>query len=384
MWKLMHDGAISHSDRTKMCEFLMSDARLTYGAKVKEFENKWSKWLGVKHSVFVNSGSSANLILVQAAHDLYGHGSWAAQSCTWSTNIAPIIQLQKKGGIFLTDIDLKNLGPSIEDVSNYIKLHDIKYIFLTHVLGLSALSEELIKLCSENGVIIFEDCCESHGTVWNGNKIGTVGKASTFSFFYGHHMTTIEGGMICTNDDEFYERLLLLRSHGLLRELPEEKREKYKQEGVDQRFTFLCSGYNVRNTDLQAVLGIEQMDRLEKSIHIRNKNFKTFVDSIDREKYYSDFVTDGTSLFAFPIICKKVEPSEVRKALDENCIENRPLIAGNLLKHPMLEKADTFIFPMPDACKNANFIHNNSFYVGNNETINEQDVRKLTSILNAL
>ena len=113
MWKLMHDNAIRESDRVKMCDFLMSNAKLTYGQKVKEFEKKWSDWLGVKHSVFVNSGSSANLILVQAAHDLYGQGNWAAQSCTWATNVAPIMQLQKNHGLFFVDVDMKNLGPSI-------------------------------------------------------------------------------------------------------------------------------------------------------------------------------------------------------------------------------------------------------------------------------
>ena len=378
----MHDNAIRESDRVKMCDFLMSNAKLTYGQKVKEFEKKWSDWLGVKHSVFVNSGSSANLILVQAAHDLYGQGNWAAQSCTWATNVAPIMQLQKNHGLFFVDVDMKNLGPSIEDLKRLILNNDIQYLFITHVLGLSALTEDLISLCKENDVIIFEDCCESHGTEWNGRKVGNFGLASTFSFFYGHHMTTIEGGMVSTNDNELYERLLLLRSHGMLRELPEASRSLLKSDDVDERFTFLCAGYNVRNTDLHAVLGIEQMERLEKSIIIRNENFKCFINGLDKNKYYAEFEATGTSLFAFPIICKSVSPNKVQEALDINRIENRPLIAGNLLRHPMMKKAQTFVSPMAELCPNANFIHMNSFYVGNNETITTQDVKRLINILN--
>jgi CDP-6-deoxy-D-xylo-4-hexulose-3-dehydrase len=384
MWKLMHDNAISIEDRKKMSDFLLNNAKLTYGEKVKEFETKWSEWLGVKHSVFVNSGSSANLILVQATHDLYGQGNWAAQSCTWATNVSPIMQLQKNSALFFTDVEMQNLGPKLEELEYLFLNHNIKYLFVTHVLGMSAISHYLLELCHKYNVKLFEDCCESHGTIWNNKKVGTYGLASTFSFFYGHHMTTIEGGMVCTNDDEMYEQLLLLRSHGMLRELPPQSRSKRKIDDIDERFTFLCSGYNVRNTELHAVLGIEQIPRLEKSVKIRNDNFITFVNNIDKEKYYSNFNVEGSSLYAFPIICLKAEAKKVKKALDEHNIENRPLIAGNLLRHPMIKNSNTFTYPNFYSCVNANLIHDKSFYVGNNETISEKDVLKLCNILNKI
>jgi hypothetical protein len=146
----MHDEAISKEDRLKMAEFVVNTSKLTAGNKVKEFEKQWSEWLGVKHSVFVNSGSSANLILVQAALDLYGSKNWAAQSCTWSTNITPIMQLSKNCGLYLTDTNLQDLGPNLDDLEIYIKNYGVKYIFLTHVLGFPAISERLLSICKNN------------------------------------------------------------------------------------------------------------------------------------------------------------------------------------------------------------------------------------------
>lgn len=377
-WKLMHDDAITDTDRKKMCDFIMSNQKLSYGERVKEFEKAWSDWLGVKHSVYVNSGSSANLILVQAMHDLCGRGDWVAQSCTWATNVSPILQLKSMSqGLYLTDVDLKNLGPSIHDIELYFKKHSVRYLFLTHVLGIPAFTDELLDLCNRHGVVLLEDCCESHGSTWKGKKVGTVGLASTFSFFYGHHITSIEGGMVCTNNEQLYHHLLLLRSHGMLRELPEEERIKRKVQGVDERFTFLCNGYNVRNTDLNAVLGISQMSRLDKSVSVRAHNFKTYLLGLDPTKYHTDFCSDGVSLFAFPIIRKDGNIQQVSNALQKNGIDNRPLIAGNLFRHPMMKDCNTYVVR-----GNADYIHDNSLYVGNNEFVKTSDVERLVRVLN--
>ena len=379
-WKLMHDDAITQSDKEKLCQFIMSNQKLSYGEKCKEFERLWSEWLGVKYSVFVNSGSSANLILVQAMHDLYGRGDWIAQSCTWATNIAPILQLKScSQGIYMTDVDMKTLGPDLDNIEDYIKKHNVQYIFVTHVLGIPSISQKLIDICDKHNIILLEDCCESHGSTWNGKKVGTFGKASTFSFFYGHHITSIEGGMVCTDDEDLYHHLLLLRSHGLLRELPEAERLKRKVDGVDERFTFLCSGYNVRNTDLNAVLGISQMSRLDKSVRVREQNFTAYLQGLDKSKYHTDMIYQGTSLFAFPIIRKDGNLNKVAESLKENKIDNRPLIAGNLFRHPMMHGVNTFVVG-----GNANFIHDNSLYVGNNEFVEIEDVNRLVRILNAI
>lgn len=376
----MHGDAINIEDRELMSHFILTSNKLTYGSKVKEFEKKWSEWLGVKHSVFVNSGSSANLLIVQATHDLYGQGNWAAQACTWATNVAPIIQLQKNNkGLFLADIDLKTLGPDLKHLEEIFSKQDIRYLFLTHVLGIPSTDINLIDLCKKYNVKLFEDCCESHGSSIDDRKVGTFGLASSFSFFYGHHITTIEGGMICTDDDEFYHRLLLLRSHGLLRELPESERIQHIVSDVDERFTFLCSGYNVRNTDIHAVLGINQMKRLDNAVLIRNRNFKVFCSLLDSDKFFTDFSTQGVSLFAFPVICKTVKKQKVYDALTHFKIEFRPLIAGNLLRHPMMNMVNTHRYhPMAD------YLHDNSYYIGNNEWVTTDQVKKLVSELNKI
>ena len=380
LWKLMDDRAITQEDRENLCVFIMSNEKLSYGEKCKELERLWSEWLGVKYSVFVNSGSSGNLILVQAMHDLYGRSGWIAQSCTWATNIAPILQLKSSSqGIYMTDVDMKTLGPDLANIEHYIKTQDVRYLFVTHVLGIPCISKELLNICEKYNIILLEDCCESHGSTWNGKKVGTFGKASTFSFFYGHHITSIEGGMVCTDDEELYHHLLLLRSHGLLRELPEAERLKRKVDGVDERFTFLCSGYNVRNTDLNAVLGISQMSRLDKSVRVREQNFTAYLQGLDKSKYHTDMIYQGTSLFAFPIIRKDGNLNKVAESLKENKIDNRPLIAGNLFRHPMMHGVNTFVVG-----GNANFIHDNSLYVGNNEFVEIEDVNRLVRILNAI
>lgn len=379
MWKLMHDDCISSLDRKIVADFIINSSKLTYGQKVKEFEEKWSKWLGTKYSVFVNSGSSANLLLIQACKDLYPtrNKNWIAQSCTWATNVSPIIQLGCN--ISLTDVDMSNLGPCKNSLKEIIRTERPKFMFLTHVLGLPGFDQEMLDILKEEDIILLEDSCESHGSTFQGKKIGNFGLASTFSFYYGHHITTIEGGMICTDDEELYHHLLLLRSHGLLRELPKNIQNARKIEGIDERFTFLCNGFNVRNTDVHAVLGIQQMNRLDKCIKIRNDNFKYFVKNIDKTKYHSDFVVDGVSNFAFPIITKKDNLNKISQYLSDEKIENRPLIAGNLFRHPMM-----FNINCVRRDTKADWLHTHAMYVGNNEFVSQQDVEKLVNMLNNL
>lgn len=376
MWKLMSDDAITQEERQMLSDFVLNSSKLTQGEKVKEFENAWSEWMGVKHSVFVNSGSSANLLVVQAAHDLYSVGDWTAQSCTWATNIAPIMQLG--GGLHLVDTDLQNLGPSCDDLELLFHDNEIKYLFLTHLLGIPAFTDKLIELCEKHNVMVFEDCCESHGATWKQNKVGTFGKASTFSFYYGHHMTTIEGGMICTNDTKFYEHLLLLRSHGLLRELPTESRKNHVVDGVNEKFTFLCPGYNVRSSDLNAVLGLSQIKKMDDVVKRRNQNLVRYLSQLDDNKYLTHFPEIGTSSFAFPIITSgDISIHRVEEVLENNSIECRPLIAGNLARHPMCLGLSND-FPVSD------YIHDNGLYVGNSEFVDFDMIDNLVNILNTI
>ncbi len=383
----MSDSAITTKDRDIMVNLVKNPKkRLTQGDAVKKFERAWSKWQGCKYSVFVNSGSSANLLLVNAIQSLNENRprKWAAQACTWSTTVSPIIQSNDSNSLYpqlyLSDIDLKNFAPDLNQLELIFQSEGIQYLFLTHLLGFPAISEDLLNLCERYNVILLEDCCEAHGATFNGEKVGNFGEGSTFSFYYGHHMTTVEGGMVCTNNKDLYHELLLLRSHGLLRELPEKERKVRQPEGVDPRFCFLRDGFNCRNTEMHALVGLSQLKSLDSYIETRNNNFEVFIDELDSGRYETEFLKTGVSNFAFPIFVKEPEVLPfVTKALDKHNIESRPCIAGNIYRHPLAK-----LLPKHYVDVNAEKVHNQCIYVGNHQHVTGDDVEKLCEILNEL
>ena len=377
MWKLMHDQAVSEEDKKVLSDFILSSNRFTKFKLVDEFEESWSRWQGCKYSVFVNSGSSANLILVDGLKHLFGPGLWVNQAITWATNVAPIIQLGMNSQ--LCDISLDNFGPDLVCLEQIFKQMSPKFLFLTHLIGFPSISDKLMNLCQEHGVHLVEDCCESHGAKFGNKKVGNFGIASTFSFYYGHHMNTIEGGMVCTDNEELYHLLLLLRSHGLLRELPDEIQKDNIVPDVDPYFTFLIPGYNVRNTEIQALLGLQQLARLDEFIEIRNNNIKFFFDNLDNTKYYANYDLTGVSSFCLPIISRNDNISKIRECLINLGIEFRPLISGNLYRHPMMFNVNQLRHDV-----NAEFAHNQCVYVGNHPGIQLDDLKLLIEELNSL
>ena len=372
--KLMNNN-FTNQDISAVKKFLKNkDTILTQSKKVEEFEQKWSKWLGVKYSTFVNSGSSANFLAVHALNNYDETKGWVSQACTWSTTVSPIILSKNK--LNLCDVNLPNLDPDLYTLEYIFSLYKPKYLFLAHLLGFCALSQDLLDLCNKYNVELLEDCCESHGATYKGTKIGNFGKVSTFSFYYGHHMTTIEGGMVCTNDKDIYEKLLLLRSHGLLRELPEESQKSYKK--VNKNFTFITPGFNVRSCELNAYLGLLQLKNLDKHNKVRQDNFLRFAENLDCSKYFNNFKVEGNSSFCFPVITKNKDQKDVLlEKLNKEGIETRPVIAGNLYNHP-------FISGVVDqnVDDKANYVHENGFYVGNNHNITLKDVDWLLKLLN--
>lgn len=372
----MTNNAISEEDRKCLSEFALSTPRFTKDQCVNDFEEAWSKWQGCKYSIFVNSGSSANLILVDALRRHHGDGPWISQALTWSTNIAPIIQMGLP--LQLCDISPDNFGPELTALEKIFQ--DIKpsFLFLTHLIGFCSASEKLLRLCEEYNVILVEDCCEAHGATFKDKKVGSLGIASTFSFYFGHHMTTIEGGMVCTDDDELYHTLLLLRSHGLLRELPKDQREQRIVEGVDPYFTFLIPGYNVRNTEMHALLGTRQLLRLDQFIQTRNSNLRFFLESLDSKKYHCNYNLNGVSSFCLPIWSKQ-EPEKVKECLLRLGVEFRPIISGNLYLHPMMDQVDQL-----RSDKNANIAHTHCVYVGNHPEVRYDQIEVLADALNRL
>lgn len=371
MWWPLMQTAITESDKKSLIDFISSSDRYTCGAKVKQFEDAWSTWLGCKHSVYVTSGSTANLLLLASVKELYNipNGSKVlVPACTWVTNVSPVFQVGLEP--VFCDVDLKRYSFDLDNLPD----EDIRIVFVTHLLGLNAPVETLKE--KYPNAIFLEDICESHGVVGpDGIKRGANSLGSTFSFYYGHHMTTIEGGIISTNDSNLYELMLLKRSHGMARHLLPENYEKTitKYPDINPQFLFLTDGYNFRNTELNAVLGLEQLKRLDDSIEIRRRNFDCFITHLDPDIFYIPYNDPGNSSFAFPFICRRHEDvKKLRDIFNELGVEHRPIVSGNLLLHPFLNTwKDAVNVP------NATVLNNNGVYIGNNQFITEDMLVKV-------
>lgn len=374
-------------DKEALIDFLRTSDQLTNGPKVREFEDAWSKWLGVKHTLFVNSGSSANFITMAVLRDLYGAGEVIVPPIAWSSDISSVFAAGHTP--VFADVDLKNLAMQEAEILSHIT-ERTRAVFLTHVLGFNGLSESLLKELKRRNIPLIEDVCESHGASLNGKKCGTFGLASNFSFYYAHHMSTIEGGVICTDDDRFYEYCRLYRSHGMIRESTDEAfrletAQKYPE--LRPEFLFLLPGYNMRSTELNAVIGLSQLKRLDGNNQRRVENFKLFVEHLDPEKYFTDFQMEGTVNYAFVILLKNADAQRFQRvtdALRANQVEFRRGTAGggNLARQPFVRER------MPDldyvALKNAEFIHFYGLYTGNYPNLEREKILELCALLNSI
>ena len=379
-WPLMEE-CITFRDRLKMAAFVLTSSRLTNGPKVREFEKKWSEWLGVKYSLYTSNGSTANTLLVESVKEHYGlkpGDKVLVPACTWVTNVGPIIQAGLQP--IFCDINLENFSFD-EDELKYIagKHPDIAMVFITHLIGLSANVEKVREIFPE--ALILEDICESHGVCGpDGKKRGTDSIGSTFSFYFGHHMTTIEGGMVCTNNTELYQLMRMKRSHGMAREAdyPYYQRYVVQNKQCDPAFLFMTDGFNFRNQEMNAVLGSSQIKRLDRNIEIRKKNYERFIYSLENwglGNYYIPEYQEGNSSFSLPIIPKDVNKTEaIKDALKQKGIEYRPIISGNLLRHPAFKDYNLCTErENPNVCT----LHQNGLYVGNSQFVNKKMIAEL-------
>ncbi len=334
--KLVKD-TIDFNDIKKLISWLEKNPKLTKGDYTIKFEKEWSKWLGIKYSVFVNSGSSANLAAIYSLilSGKLKNNKIVVPAVSWVTTVTPAIQLGLKP--IMCDCDKDNLGLDVNHLKQIIKEENPSAIILVHVLGYPNHMTKIIELCKEHDILLIEDTCESIGSSYNNKKLGTFGDLSTFSFYFGHHMSTIEGGMISTNDEDLYHILLSIRSHGWDRDLPikkqEELRKKYQVNDFRALYTFYYPGFNLRATDLQAFIGLGQLDKLDMIVENRNKNFLRYKNEI-KNNFWSITEPNGSfvSNFSYPIITKNIE--NLVKALNDNNIECRPLICGSINEHP--------------------------------------------------
>jgi len=283
---LMSDN-IDHEDINSVIDFLNVDKipKLTNGPKVIEFEKEWSDWLGVKYSLMVNSGASANELTLLALKHIYGDGEIIIPPLTWISDISSVLFAGFEP-VFV-DINLKNLSFDLEKLNKSIN-KNTRAIFLTHVLGINGLTDEIIQICEENNILLLEDVCESHGTTFKGKKVGSYGFASNFSFYFAHHMSTIEGGMICTNDEKFYQVCRALRSHGMVREMTNQDMVDQivnENQDLNKDFIFLRPSHNFRSTEINAVIGLSQLKRLDTNNINRIKNFEYFISNLNSDKY---------------------------------------------------------------------------------------------------
>ena len=383
-WPLMENN-ITMEDLNVLIKFLKGQPRLTQSENVKAFEREWSEWLGVRYSVFVNSGASANFITMAAVKHLYGVGEVIVPPLTWVSDIVSVFQNGFKP-VFV-DINPQNLCMNNEQV--IAKLTDkTKAVFLTHVQGFNGLTDRLLDVLKKKNIPLIEDVCESHGATFKGKKLGSYGLASNFSFYFAHHMSTIEGGMVCTNDRTIYETARMLRSHGMVREIKDDSlKEKYIRDNpeLSPDFIFALPAYNMRNTEIGAVLGRSQLKRLNENNAKRRKNFELFLKNLDSSKYRTDFDLEGSCNYAFNFVIKEPNPEfrdRVEEAMRKTGVEFRRGSSGggNQLRQPYLRG----IVPENEFEKHSEIehVHFYGYYIGNYPDLEEQKILNLCSLLN--
>ena len=385
-WPLMKNS-ISLWDRFQLAKFVLTSDKFTQGKNVERFEKEWSKWLGCRYSLFVTSGSTANFLLVSSIIENYGlkkGDKVLVPSCTWVTNINPIIQLGLTP--IFCDVNLENYSFDLDNLKTIAEIHpDIKLVFVTHLLGIPAEIEEYRKVFPD--ALFIDDVCESHGCLdKSGNKICKTSLGATFSFYFGHHMSTVEGGMISTDSWELYNLMKMKRSHGLARVSDQFKYYQNQNPEIEKSFLFVSDGYNFRNTEFGAVLGLSQLKRLDKFIDNRDKTYARFVEIMsspkNKDNFYPIVYNKGNSCFCFPFICKTKEIKfKLISLLNKYKIEYRPVVGGNLLRQPYLKD---YTISGKTENLNVDIIHENGVYIGNNQFVSNKDMNLLEIILGEL
>jgi CDP-6-deoxy-D-xylo-4-hexulose-3-dehydrase len=359
----------------------MLNGWLTQGVRVQAFENKFASYVGMKHGVMVNSGSSANLIALSA---LSRHGlrrriepgdEVITPAVTWATTVYPISDV---GAVpVLVDVDLDTYNINVEEMERAVGKRT-KAIMPVHLLGNPCEIREIKRVAKKHDLYVVEDSCEAHGAQYHGRKVGSFGDLSTFSFFLSHHITTVEGGMVLTNNDNLAETLRGLREFGWIRQMRRKEQiiRKYP-EYLDKRYLFLHKGFNLRATEIQASFGLEQLRKLEPFIAMRRKNAEYWSKRLGE---YSDLLIlpreapDTRHVwFGYPITVRPSAPFSRKQIVTylEKCrIETRTIMAGNMEEQPVMS---TIRHRKVGPLKNARLIMRNSFFFGNHLGIGEEE-----------
>lgn len=380
---LLAEDTIDDSDLDDLIGWLRGRPWLTMGPLVREFEAGWSAWLGSEHSTYVNSGSSANLVMYAALAESgrLPNRKVIVPAVSWATSVAPALQLGFEP--IMVDADPGTFGLCPRALEAALEEHRPGAVLLVHVLGVPCPMDEIMELKQRYGFLLMEDTCASMGSTYRGQKVGTFGELSSFSLYFGHHLSTIEGGMVCTRDPELHELLLLLRSHGWAKDLePAREAALFEASGnleFNRRFTFHIPGFNVRGTDLQARLGLRQLEKVEHVCRRRVENHLLYQELLGSHPRLTIARNEHASIcsIAFSALAESVEHREgLALALAENGIETRPLGGGNMSRQPFWRKRYP-TQPMPQADR----IHDTAFQLPNHPSLTLDDVRFICQVV---
>tara|TARA_Y100000385_G_scaffold280492_1_gene331797 strand:- start:2020 stop:3174 length:1155 start_codon:yes stop_codon:yes gene_type:complete len=381
MIKLVSD-TIDKRDISSLVEWLSQDEipRLTKGMLTVELENKWAKKIGTKYSVFVNSGSSSILLTLAALKysDKLRNNKIIVPALSWATDVSSPMLLGYE--TYMCDCNLENLSCDLDHLEKLFKEHSPSTFILVSPLGLVPDMDRVVKLCDKYDVLLLEDVCESMGSKCQNKYLGSFGLASFYSMYFGHHLSTIEGGFINTDDEDLYHLLLMIRSHGWDRDLPKDKqkelRDKYECTEFNSLYNFYVPGMNVRSTDLQAFIGLKAINKLDDYSKRRRINFKKYINLIkNNELRLKEEENDFVSSFAIPILHLKRD--DIIKELQDNNIEVRPLIAGNMANKPMWYNENEI--PSLPNCESLDM---SGFYIPNHQDLTHDEILLITNIIN--
>lgn len=373
------EETIQKKQLNQLSKWILSGSQLTKSKETLLFEQNFSKFLKTKYSVFVNSGSSANLLIASSLlqSDRLANKIIILPAVSWITTVMPFIQLGYKP--IFCDCNLTNLGLDLNHLKKIVNQYKPSTLVICNVLGHSNDMSQIIQICKKNKIFLIEDNCESLGSEYKNKKLGSFGLASSHSFYYGHHMSTIEGGMVSTNDNQLKNIMLSVRSHGWSRDLDlKEALKIQKKNNIDEfrnLYTFYYSGFNLRSTDLNAKLGNLQLQSIHSKIKKRNANFQYYQKKLSN--YWSQ-ESNHTYVSNFAYASLVQNPIEVFNHLKKNKIESRPLICGNIARHPVMKNS------VKNKLPNADIIHDYGIYLPNHDLLSKKDIDIIVEVFQSI
>lgn len=356
---------------------------VTMGEKVAQFESMWADYLETTHAHMVNSGSSANLLALKSLEGdvIEPEDEVIVPAVAWSTSLFPVLDINATP--VLVDVNPETYTLDVDAFSEAIT-DQTSAVVLVHLLGNPCDMDPILDLCDEHDIAIVEDCCEAHGAAYNGQKVGTFGDVATYSFFFSHHITSIEGGMVVTDDTERSKRMRMSRAHGWVRELEDADDLLENNPDIDPRFLFANEGYNLRPTEIQGAFGLHQLPKLDAFVEKRRENAATLSSFLAKHnglKLFEPGSDAYCSWFAYPIQVRETADftrKELQQHLENNNIETRPILAGNLARQPVLEHIDHRIEGELDG---AQAIHDNGLFIGNHHRLTEEKINYIVSTI---